>query len=145
MLHVPYKGSGPALIDLVSGQVQLMFANLTAGLPHVKSGRLRALATTGDKRSPTSPELPTVVESGVPGYVVTSYYGILLPAGAPKDIVARLNAATARAMSSPDMRERLAGDGADPTSTTPEQFGSFLHREIDQWAKVVRAANVRAE
>jgi tripartite-type tricarboxylate transporter receptor subunit TctC len=145
MLHVPYKGSGPALTDLISGQIQLMFANLTAGLTHVNSGRLHALATTGDKRSQTVPNLPTVTEFGVPGYVVTSYYGILVPAGTPKDIVARLNAETARAMRAPEMRERLEGEGADPTSSTPEQFAAFLRKEIDRWAKVVKAANISAE
>jgi tripartite-type tricarboxylate transporter receptor subunit TctC len=145
MLHVPYKGSGPALTDMISGQVQVMFANLTAGLPHVKSGRLRALATTGEKRSAIVPQLPTVAESGLPGYVVTSYYGILVPAGTSKDIIARLNTDTVKAMSAPDMRERLAGEGADPTSSTPEQFAAFLRSEIDKWGKVVKAANIRAE
>lgn len=145
MLHVPYKGSGPALIDIVAGQVQVMFANLTAALPHVKSSRLRALATTGEKRSSTTRELPTVSESGLPGYVVTSYYGILAPVGTSRDIVARLNAESVKAMSAADMREKLAGEGADPTSSTPEQFSAFLRAEIDKWGKVVRAANVRAE
>ena len=145
MLHVPYKGSGPALVDIVSGQVQLMFANLTAGLPHVKAGRLRAVATSGAKRSTTTPNLPTVSESGVPGYVVTSYYGILAPVGTPKDIIARLNAETVTAMRAAEMRERLAGEGADPASSTPEQFAAFLRGEIDQWAKVVKAANIGAE
>jgi tripartite-type tricarboxylate transporter receptor subunit TctC len=145
MLHVPYKGSGPALVDMISGQVQVMFANLTAALPHMKSGRLRALATTGDKRSATVPKLPTVSESGLPGYVVTSYYGILVPAGTPKEIVTRLNAESVKAMAAPDMRERLAVEGADPTSTTPEQFTAFLRTEIDKWGKVVRAAQIKAE
>ena len=145
MLHVPYKGSGPALVDMISGQVQVMFANLTAGLPHVKSGRLRALATTGEKRSMTVPQLPTVSESGLPGYVVTSYYGILVPAGTSKEIVARLNAESVKAMAAPEMRERLAVEGADPTSSTTEQFRSFLQLETDKWGKVVKAANVRAE
>ena len=145
MLHVPYKGSGPALTDMMSGQVQVMFANLTAALPHVKSGRLRALATSGEKRSQTVPHLPTVSESGLPGYVVTSYYGILLPAATPKDIVARLNAETVKAMAAPDIRERLSAEGADPAGGTPEQFAAFLRAEIDKWGKVVKAANLRTE
>jgi tripartite-type tricarboxylate transporter receptor subunit TctC len=145
MLHVPYKGSGPALVDLISGQVQLMVANLTAGLPHVKTGRLRAIATTGPQRSPILPQVPTVSESGVPGYVVTSYYGILVPAGTPGDVIGRLHGATVRAMSAPGMRERLAAQGADPTSSTPEQFSAFLRQEIARWAKVVEAAHVRAD
>lgn len=145
MLHVPYKGSGPALVDLISGQVQLMFANLTAGLPYVRSGPLRALATTGQKRAAATSSLPTVSESGLPGYVVTSYYGVLAPVDTTKDIIARLNAETVKAMRSPGMREKLAAEGAEPTSSTPDQFGAFLRSEIDKWSKVVRAANVRAE
>jgi tripartite-type tricarboxylate transporter receptor subunit TctC len=145
MLHVPYKGSGPALIDLVGGQVQLMFSNLTAALPHVKADRLRAIAVTGDKRSATLPKLPTVSESGVPGYVVTSWYGIFAPASTPKDVLARLHAATVRSMAAPDMREKLAVEGADPTSSSPEQFGAFVRAEIERWGKVVRTAKVREE
>lgn len=145
MLHVPYKGSGPALTDLISGQVHLMFANLTAGLPHVKSGRLRALATSGQTRSPTTPDLPTITESGLPGYVVTSYYGILVPVATSRDIVARLNADTAKVMGLPEIRGRLAGEGADPASSTPDEFAAFLRAEIERWAKVVKAANIRAE
>ena len=145
MLHVPYKGSGPALTDMISGQVQVMFANLTAGLPHMKSGRLRALATTGEKRSRTVPDVPTVRESGLPAYVVTSYYGILVPARTPRDIIVRLNAEAVQAMSGQDVRERLAVEGADPASSTPEQFAAFLRAEIDKWSKVVRVANVRTE
>jgi tripartite-type tricarboxylate transporter receptor subunit TctC len=145
MLHVPYKGSGPALTDMISGHVQVMFANLTAALPHVKSGRLRALATTGETRSQTVPNVPTVLESGLPGYVVTSYYGILVPVRTPRDIIVRLNAEAVKAMSASDMRERLAVEGADPTSGTPEQFAAFLRSEIDKWGSVVKAANVRAE
>ena len=145
MLHVPYKGSGPALTDMISGQVQVMFANLTAGLPHVKSGRLRALATTGEKRSQTVPNVPTVLESGLRGYVVTSYYGILVPLRTPSEIITRLNSEAVKVMSAPDMRERLAVEGADPFGSTPEQFAAFLRAEIGKWAKVVKAATVRAE
>ena len=145
MLHVPYKGSGPALTDMISGQVQVMFANLTAALAHVKSGRLRALATTGETRSRTVPNVPTVRESGLPGYVVTSYYGILVPVRTPREIIARLNAESIRTMSAPDMRERLSVEGADPTSGTPEQFAAFLRAEIDKWAVVVKTAKVQVE
>jgi len=141
---VPYKGSGPALIDLIGGQVQLMFANLTAALPHVKAGRLRALATTGEKRSQIVPDVPTVSESGVPGYVVTSYYGILVPAGTPATVIARLNAEIVKAMGAPEMHDRLAAQGADPTSSTPEQFGAFLQSEIDKWARVVESAHIES-
>jgi tripartite-type tricarboxylate transporter receptor subunit TctC len=145
MLHVPYKGSGPALTDLMSGQVQVMFANLTAALGPLKSGRLRALATTGEKRSRSVPNVPTVSESGLPGYVVTSYYGLLVPAGTSPEIVARLNAEAVKAMSAPEMRERLAAEGAEPASSTPAQFGTFLRAEIGKWAKVVKAARIHAD
>ena len=145
MLHVPYKGSGPALTDLMSGQVQVMFANVTAALGSLKSGRLRALATTGEKRSRTLPTVPTVSESGLPGYVVTSYYGLLVPTGTSPDIVARLNAEAVRAMSAPEMRERLAAEGAEPASSTPAQFGVLLRAEIAKWAKVVKTANIHAD
>ncbi len=145
LVHVPYKGTGPALTDLIGGQVQLMFCNLTAALPQVKSGRLRALAVTGAKRTATVPELPTVIEAGLPGYVVTSWFGVLAPAATPRDVIVRLNSELAQAMRSPDMRERLAGEGAEPTSSTPEQFAAFIKTEIAQWTKVVRDARISAE
>ena len=129
----------------MSGQVQVMFANLTAALGPIKSQRLRALATTGGKRSRSLPNVPTVSESGLPGYVVTSYYGLLVPTGTSPDIVARLNAEAVKAMSAPEMRERLAAEGAEPTSSTPAQFGAFLRAEIGKWAKVVKTAHIHAD
>ena len=145
LVHVPYKGSGPAVTDLVGGQVQLMFANLVAALPQVKTGRIRALAVTGQKRAAAAPELPTVIEAGVPGYVVTSWFGVLLPAATPRELIMKLNAELARTMSAPDVRDRLAADGAEPTTGTPEQFGAFLRAEITQWTKVVKDAGIVAE
>ncbi|HEV2007580.1 MAG TPA: tripartite tricarboxylate transporter substrate binding protein [Burkholderiales bacterium] len=145
LVHVPYKGSGPALTDLIGGQVQLMFSNLTAALPYVKAARLRALAVTGEKRSPAAPDLPTVVEAGVPGYVVASWFGILLPAGAPRELIMRLNSELAQVMRAPDVRERLATDGAEPTFSTPEKFGDFIKAEIAQWSKVIRDAKIAPE
>jgi tripartite-type tricarboxylate transporter receptor subunit TctC len=144
MLHVPYKGTGPALTDTMSGQVQLMFSNLTAAIPHVKSARVRAIATTGEGRSRSFPQLPAVAES-MPGYIVTSYYGLLVPIATSKEIIARLNAEIKRTMALAEMRDRLAVEGADPVSNTPEQFGAFLRAEIERWAKVVKAANIRAD
>lgn len=144
MLHVPYKGTGPALTDTMSGQVQLMFSNLTAAIPHVKSNRVRAIATTGENRSRSFPQVPAVAES-IPGYVVTSYYGLLAPIATAKDIITRLTAETRRTMALAEMRDRLAVEGADPVSSTPEQFSAFLRAEIERWSKVVRAANVRAD
>jgi len=145
MLHVPYKGSGPALTDLAGGQVDLMFANLTAGLPHVKSGRLRALAVTGDKRSPTVPNLPTVAESGLRGFVVKSYYAIFVPARTPAEIVDRLNGEVVAAMRSADLRQRLSGEGAEPESSTPRELAAFIKSEIEKWSKVVKAAHISAD
>lgn len=144
-VHVPYKGTGPALTDLIGGQVQFMFANLTAGLPHIKSGKLHALAVTGATRSPAAPDIPTMIESGVPGYTVTSWYGVLAPAGTSQEIINRLNSEIARVMRSPDMKGRLAGEGAEPTSSTPAEFAAFIKAEIEKWGKVIRGAGIRIE
>ena len=145
LVHVPYKGSGPAVTDLIGGQVQLMFGNLVAVLPQVKSGRIRALAVTGQTRAAAAPELPTVIEAGVPGYVVISWFGVLVPAATPRELVMRLNAELARTMAAPDVRERLAGEGAEPTVGTPEQFAAFIKTEIAQWTKVIKNAGIVAE
>ena len=143
LTHVPYKGSGPALIDLISGQIHLMFANITAGLHHVKAGRLRALATSGDKRSHAAPNLPTVVESGVPGYVVTSWFGIMAPARTPQEIVGKLNAALHTAMRAKDLLEKLAGEGAEPAPSLPAEFGRLVAIEVETWAKVIKTAGLQ--
>jgi tripartite-type tricarboxylate transporter receptor subunit TctC len=145
LVHVPYKGSGPALTDLVGGQVQLMFSNLTAAMPQVKTGRIRALAVTGPKRATAAPDLPTVIEAGVAGYTVISWFGVLVPVATPQGLVMRLNSDLARTMRAPDVRERLASDGAEPQTGTPEQFGAFLRSEIAQWTKVVKDAGIVAE
>jgi tripartite-type tricarboxylate transporter receptor subunit TctC len=145
LVHVPYKGSGPALTDVVGGQVQLMFCNLTAALPQVKTGRIRALAVTGPTRAAAAPELPTVIEAGLPGYTVISWFGVLVPAATPRELIMKLNAELARTMSAPDVRDRLAADGAEPTTGTPEQFGTFLRAEITQWTKVIKNAGIVAE
>jgi tripartite-type tricarboxylate transporter receptor subunit TctC len=145
IVHVPYKGSGPALIDLVGGQMQFMFSNLTAALPHMKSAKLRALAVTGEKRTPIAPELPTVAEAALPGYAVTSWYGLLAPAGTPPEIVARLKSETGNAMRAPDMKERLAGEGADPMTGSAAEFAALLKTEIAKWAKVVKQAGIAPE
>ncbi len=145
IVHVPYKGSGPALIDLVGGQMQFMFSNLTAALPHMKSAKLRALAVTGEKRTPIVPELPTVSEAALPGYAVTSWYGLLAPAGTPPDVVTRLNTETGNAMRAPDMKERLAAEGADPMTGTSAELAALLKVEIAKWAKVVKQAGITPE
>ena len=143
IVHVPYKGSGPAIVDLVAGQIHLMFANVTAALPHVKTGKLRALATSGETRSLALPELPTVIEAGVPGYVVTNWFAILGPAGTPQDVIARLNAALTTAMRDKDMRDLLAGEGAEPAPSTAAEFGKLLASEVVRWGKVSKAAGLQ--
>jgi len=143
IVHVPYKGSGPAVTDLIAGQIQLMFANISAAVPYVKTNRLRALAVTGEKRALALPNLPTVVEAGVPGYVVTNWFGVAVPAHTPPEIIAKLNTALTTAMRERDMRERLAGEGAEPAPGTPAEFGKLIAREVAIWAKVVRSAGVK--
>lgn len=139
MTHVPYKGGGPALIDLVAGHVQTGFVNILESLPQVKAGRLRALAVTSPVRSPVAPDVPTVAEAGVPGYEVTQWSGVMGPAGLPKAIVTKLNGEIERILAKPQVRDRLAGDGAQPGGGPPERFGAFIKAEINKWAKVVKA------
>lgn len=145
MTHIPYKGSGPALIDLLSGQVQLTFANVLSSRGYIEAGRLRALAVSSAKRSTVLPELPTVAEAGVPGYGTGSWYGYLAPAGTPQPIVQRLNAEINKAIKSPDMAKRLANDGAEPAGGPPEEFGEFVAREIARWRKVVNDRGIRVQ
>jgi len=142
IVHVPYKGSGPAITDLLSGQIQLMFANITAAVPHVKTNRLRALAVTGEKRAPAFPDLPTVAEAGVPGYVVTNWFGMAAPGRTPPEITAKLGTALNAAMRERGMRERLAPEGAEPAPGTPAEFGKLIAREVAIWAKVVKSAGL---
>jgi len=143
MTHVPYKGSGPAIVDLLAGQIHLMFANITAGLPQVKAGRLRALATSGDTRSHAAPGIPTVAESGIPGYVVTSWFGVMAPARTPQEIVGKLSGALHGAMRAKDLLEKLAGEGAEPAPTGPAEFGRLVASEVQTWAKVIKTAGLQ--
>ncbi len=143
-LHVPYKGAGPALTDTVSGQVQFMITSMPAVVNHVKSGRLRALAVSGTKRSPAMPELPTVIENGVPGYDYTTWYGILAPAGLPKPVAARLLQSVHAAVKAPDLRDRLTQSGMEPEITTPERFSALIKSDIGKWNKIIRAAGIKA-
>jgi tripartite-type tricarboxylate transporter receptor subunit TctC len=143
MTHVPYKGSGPAIVDLLAGQIHLMFANITAGLPQVKAGRLRALATTGDTRSHAAPDIPTVAESGIPGYVVTSWFGVMVPARTPQEIVGKLSGALHGAMRAKDLLEKLAGEGAEPAPTGPAEFGRLVASEVQTWAKVIKTTGLQ--
>ena len=143
--HVPYKGTGQALVDLMAGQVQVMFGNILSSLQYVKIGKIRALAVTGAKRSSALPALPTVMESGVPGYETTTWHGWLGPAGMPPEIVVKLNAELARAVRSREVLDKLSDDGGEPVAGTPEQFRTHIATEITRWRKVVREAGIRAE
>jgi tripartite-type tricarboxylate transporter receptor subunit TctC len=145
MVHVPFRGGGPALVDLLGGQVQINFANILSALPHVKGGRLRGLAVTSAKRSSAIPELPTVAESALPGYEVVQWNGVLAPARVPTAIIARLNSEIERILALPEMKTRLAADGADPAGGPPENFSAFIRADIDKWAKVIKTANVQAD
>ena len=145
IVHVPYKGSGPAVTDLLGGQVQMMFDNMPSSLPHVKAGKLRALGVTSAARSPALPEVPTIAEAGVPDYDATSWFGIQAPAGTPEPVVARLQGAIVQALGEPEMRQRMADLGAEPVGDTPAEFGRFIAAEIAKWAKVVNDAGVKLE
>ncbi len=144
MVHVPYKGSAPALIDLLGGQTQLMFATMPPALPHVKSGRLRALGVTGAQRSPLVPGLPTIAESGLPGYEITQWWALLGPPGLPPAIVTRLNSELNAILQQSDVKERFASEGAVTAPNTPEWLASFMKSEVAKWAKVVRASGATA-
>jgi len=145
VVHVPYKGAGPANIDLRSGQVQLMFNNFLAAMPLIKAGRLQVLAVTSEKRSPVMPELSTLAESGLRGFDVTSWYALIAPAGTPPAIVSKVQADTASALKQPAVHTRLAGEGAEPVGSSPEETGKFLAAEIRKWGGVVRSAGITPE
>ena len=144
-VHVPYKGNAQALTDLIAGQVSLSFPVIPAVLQHVSGGRLRALAVTSAQRTGIMPELPTISESGLPGYESISWYALVLPAGAPSDIVTRLYQDTAKALQMPDVREKLAAQGLDAVGSRPEQLAAALRTEIAKWAKVVKASGARVD
>jgi tripartite-type tricarboxylate transporter receptor subunit TctC len=144
-LHIPYKGGGPAVIDLLAGQHVLYFGNVPTVITHARNGKLVALATTGAKRTPAAPDIPTVAEAGVPGYEVSTFYGVSAPAKTPRPIVDRLHTEIVRALNSPDLKQRLQDLGADPVGNTPEQYTSFMQAEIDKWGKVIKAAGIKGE
>jgi tripartite-type tricarboxylate transporter receptor subunit TctC len=145
MTHIPYKGMGIVVVDLMSGQVTMTFGTSLSVVPHVRAGRLRALATTGAKRSPALPDLPTVAEAGVPGYEASIWYGFVAPAKVPAEIVTRLHSAIVAVLQMPETRERFASQGLDVLYNTPEEFGKLLVSDIGRWAKVVERAGVQAE
>jgi tripartite-type tricarboxylate transporter receptor subunit TctC len=145
IVHIPYKGSGPAVADLLGGHIQLMFANLVAVLPNVKSGKLRGLATTGAVRPRALPDLPTVVEAGVPGYVMTSWFGLLAPARTPPEAITKLNGVLVKVMQERDMAEKVAADGAEPAPSRPDEFARLIAAELKVWGQIIRIANVQPE
>jgi tripartite-type tricarboxylate transporter receptor subunit TctC len=144
IVHVPYKGGPPALADVVGGHVALMFNSLPAVVPQVRAGRLRAIALAAAKRAPSVPEMPTFAEAGIPDLEAGSWYGLLAPAGTPKDVVTRLHSEVVRILALPDVKQRLAAEGAVAIGNTPEQFADQLRRDTARWAKVARDANVKA-
>ena len=145
ILHVPYKGGGPAMTAAMGGQTQLIISTSVGLLPHVRAGRLRAIALTSAKRSAAAPDIPTFAESGVPGYEHEPWNGMFGPAGLPKPVLAKVNAEVARVLRSPEVAKVLERDGADIVGSSPEQFGAVLKAEIAKWTKVAKAAGIRLE
>ena len=144
-VHIPYKGGGPAVIELIAGQTQIYFGNMPTVIAYARNGKLRSLAVTSSKRSVAAPEVPTVAESGVPGFDVTAWYGVSVPAKTPRPIVDKLNAEFVRAVKSPDLHDKLVKSGADPAGTTPEDYTAFVQKEIAKWDKVIKAAGIKGE
>jgi tripartite-type tricarboxylate transporter receptor subunit TctC len=142
--HVPYKGSAPMISDLIGGQVQISYDSAATSMPHVSSGKLRALALTGPKRMPALPGVPVVSET-VPGYEVVNWYGLVVPAGTPRETIARLRSEIVKALNLAEIRDKLLALGADPVGSTPEEFGAFMKAETIKWARVIREANIRVE
>lgn len=143
--HIPYKGSAPAVTDLIGGQVQFMFDNMPASLPHVQSGKLKALAVTTKARSPSAPDIPTVEESGVAPFDVTSWFGLIAPKGTPKDVIDKLNQAMNTAFDKPEVQQAYAKLGAVSTKNTPQDFGNFIAQEVQTWAPVVKASGAKVD
>lgn len=144
-VHVPYKGMAPALTDVIGGQLQFSIPTIAAGLPLSRGGKLRALAVTGAKRSPAEPALPTIAESGVPGYQASNWYGLAAPAKTPRALVVKLNQEFSRIMAQPEVREKLLNVGMEPATSTPEQFTEFVQAEIAKWTRVVKSAGIKAD
>ena len=145
MLHIPYKGSGPAVTDLLGGQVHMMFDNIPSSLPHIKSGKLRALATTGAKRDPALPDLPTMAEAGVPGYESGVWFGLSVPAGTPKDVIQRLNAAAVQVTKAPEFIKRMTDLGYNIIPGTPEDMANMLKAELTRWPPIVKASGAKID
>ena len=145
IVHVPYKGTGPALTDLLGGQINMMVSTFASALPHVKSGRMRALGVTTVKRSPAAPDVPTLIEGGVAGYDYSTWYGLLAPAGTPKPIIDMLNATNRKVLARDDIKQKLESQGVDPIVNTPAEFSTYMKSETEKWGKVVKATGAKAE
>ena len=145
MTHIPYKGGGLVVIDLIGGQISLMFATPPTVMPNIKAGKIRAIAITSPKRSALMPELPTVAESGLPGFEATGWNGFLVPAKTPREIIAKLNQEVVKILALPDIQERMTRGGVETVGGTPEEFGAFIAREMEKWAKVVKDANLNTD
>ena len=145
MVHVPYKGAVLALNDLLGGRLSLIFSSMPPALPHVKTGKLRALGVTSATRSPAVPDVPTIAQSGLPGYEVINWYGVLAPAGTPKEVVAKLNAEIIKILKMSEVKERLAAQGAETFSSTPEQFAAYIKKETEKWATVVKYSGAQID
>jgi tripartite-type tricarboxylate transporter receptor subunit TctC len=145
MVHVPYKGMAPGMTDLLGGQVQLAFPTISAGITHARAGRLRALGVTTAKRSPAAPDVPTIAEAALPGFEASNWYGMVAPARTPPAIIRKVHDDIARALATPDVRERMLNQGMDPTTNAPEEFSAYIRSEIAKWAKVVKASGAKPE
>jgi tripartite-type tricarboxylate transporter receptor subunit TctC len=145
VIHVPYRGQGPALRDLIAGQVELMMANLLALLPYHRNGRVRAYGVSSAKRSPVTPDVPTIAEAGVPGYDVVQWFGILAPAGTPREIIAKLHAATVRALEDPKVKQGFLASGAETVGNTPEELAAILRSDLAKWGKLVKTAGIKPD
>lgn len=145
LLHIPYKGTQLAIPDVISGQVTMIFDNIASALPHVRAGKVRPLAVTSAKRSSLLPDVPTMIEAGVPGYVSDTYFGVFLPAGASREVVARLNTELNKVVQAADLRDRFLNQGIEPVTSTPEQFAQVIRAETAKWAKLIKDANVKLE
>jgi tripartite-type tricarboxylate transporter receptor subunit TctC len=145
IVHVPYKGGAPATQALLAGDTQFMFDNLANAMPHVKAGKLKALAVTTAERSKLAPDLPTMAEAGLPGFDISTWFGLFAPAGTPKDVIAKWNAEVVKILNSPDMRERLTAQGAESAPTTPEQFAAFIQSEIPKYARIVKISGAKVD
>ncbi len=145
IVHIPYKGAAPAVIGTLAGHVAVMAGSILSSLPHVRNGRLRALGVTTARRSSAAPEIPSIAEAGLPGYASSNWYGVVAPAQTPREIITRLHRELARILHSPDVKERLSGDGADPVGNTPEDFARFIRAETEKWAKIAREAGIKPQ